>query len=167
MSKSQLKNLRLDSLYDSQEIAQVWKNNQNQPLIQHPQKGWITPHQYRSLYAGKPCPYCGKKMVHGQEKYSTISKQVARKRGYEYKNKQGKLTFNRIGNIYFHPNYITIDHKMNKARFPDLMFDFNNLEAICWSCNNEKTDNNAFELEHNLDYFETLYKVVNQRYKKL
>ncbi len=56
---------------------------------------------------------------------------------------------------------------MNKARFPELLFEFNNLEAICWGCSNEKKDNNAFEIEQNLEYFKTLYKVVNEHYKKL
>jgi 5-methylcytosine-specific restriction endonuclease McrA len=167
MSEKILKNLRLACLYDSKKITDIWNSYQDKPLINHPQQGWISPNKYRSLYADKPCPYCGKKMLQGQEQYSTISKQVALKRGYRYKNKQGNLTFNRIGNIYYHPNYITLDHKMNKARFPELMFDFNNLEAICWRCNKEKKDNNAFELEHNLEYFNNLCQEVNERYKQL
>ena len=56
---------------------------------------------------------------------------------------------------------------MNKARFPELMFDFKNLEAICWRCNNEKKDNNAFEIEHNLKYFDCLYQLAKEKYKKL
>lgn len=167
MNEQILKNLRLACLYDSKKISNIWNDCQNTALINHPQRGWISPNQYRNLYAGKPCPYCGKKMVQDQEQYSTVSKEVALQRGYRYKNSKGKLTFNRIGNIYFHPNYITIDHKMNKARFPELMFKFENLEAICWRCNIEKKDNNAFELEHNLEYFNNLCQEVNERYKQL
>lgn len=167
MSKEILNKLRLAGLYDSKKINEIWHSHQNIPLINHPQQGWISPNKFRSLYDNKPCPYCGKKMVKGGEKYSTLSKEIALKRGYRYRNSQGNLTFNRIGNVYYHPNYITLDHKMNKARFPELMFDFENLEAICWVCNQEKKDNNAFELEHNLEYFEALCKEVNERYKKL
>lgn len=167
MSEIELKKLMLDSLYDSQEISEVWQNNQNKPLIKHPQQGWISPNQYRSMYAGKPCPYCGKKMVQGQNEYATINKNLAKKRGYEYKNSQGNLTINRIGNIYYHPNYVTLDHKMNKVRFPELLFYFDNLEVICWRCNNEKKDNNAFEIEHNLDYYNSLYEISKARYKEL
>ena len=168
MSEEILKNLRLASLYYSKEISDIWNRHRNKPLINHSQYGWISPNDYRSLYKNKPCPYCGKKMVQGNE-YKTNSQEIARNRGYEYENSKGELTINKIHgeNIYFHPNYITLDHKMNKARFPELMFDSSNLEVICWRCNNEKKDNNAFEIEQNLDYFNTLYEVVDKRYKPL
>lgn len=167
MSEKILKNLKLAGLYDGKRINEIWQKNQDIPLINHDEKGWISPNEFRSLSKNKPCPYCGKKMVQGQEKYSTISKQVAIERGYGYKNSHGNIIFNRIGNIYYHPNYITLDHKMNKARFPELMFDVNNLEAICWRCNQEKKDNNAFEIEKNLGYFNDLCQLINQKYKKL
>ena len=167
MTEERLKKLNLASLYDSKEISNIWNQHQNIPLIKHPKYGWISPNQYREMYANKPCPYCGQKMVQGKDNYSTTNKKIALSRGYEYKNSQGNLTINQIGNTYYHPNYVTLDHKMNKARFPELLFDFNNLEVICWRCNNEKKDNNAFEIEQNLDYFNSLYQLVNERYKKL
>jgi hypothetical protein len=167
MSEEQLKKLRLASLYDSKEISNIWSSSQDKPLINHPQQGWISPNDYRSLYKNKPCPYCGRKMVQGKQIYSTSNKQIAQEIGYEYENSEGNLTINKAGDTYFHPNYITLDHKMNKARFPELMFEFNNLEAICWRCNNEKKDNNAFEIEQNLKHFNSLYEEVDKRYKKL
>lgn len=167
MSEDKLKKLKLAGVYKSKEINEIWNNNQDEPLINHPQLGWISPNKFRSLYKNKPCPYCGKKMVQGREEYSTMSKQVAIERGYGYINNNGNLIFNQIGSVYYHPNYITLDHKMNKARFPELMFDFNNLEAICWRCNQEKKDNNSFELENNLAYFNDLYQLINNKYKKL
>lgn len=168
MNEEILKKLRLASLYDSKKIINIWNSYQDKAIINHPHYGWISPNYYRSVYKNKPCPYCGKKMVQGNE-YRTNSKEIAINRGYEYKNSKGQLTINKIygRNIYFHPNYITLDHKMNKARFPQLMFNFSNLEVICWRCNNEKQDNNAFEIEQNLDYYNTLYEVVDKRYKPL
>ena len=167
MNQEKLEKLSLASLYDSKEINNLWNKHKNTPLINHPQHGWISPNSYRSLHKDKPCPYCGKKMVQGKEKYSTTNKKIAVQRGYEYKNSQGESTINQAGYTYYHPNYVSLDHKMNKARFPELLFDYNNLEVICWRCNLEKKDNNAFEIEQNLEYFDTLYKVVNERYKKL
>jgi 5-methylcytosine-specific restriction endonuclease McrA len=167
MSEIALKKLMLNTLYSAHEIQQVWQNNQHKKLIKHPNYGWISPNEYRSKYAHKPCPYCGQKMVHGNEKYITNSKKEAIKRGYEYQNKQGKPTINQITNNYFHPNYITLDHKINKARCPNLLFDYDNLEAICWRCNNDKNDDNSFELNHNLEYFNELYEVTKIFYPQL
>ena len=167
MSEKKIQKLKLASLHDSKKIAEVWNNAQNKPLIKHPQKGWISPNKFRSSYKNKPCPYCGKKMVQGQDEHCVLGREAALARGYDYKNKKGNLTFNQIGNTYFHQNYVTLDHKMNKARFPELMFDFSNLEVICWRCNNEKKDNNAFELEHNLEHAESLYQFAKEKYKKL
>jgi 5-methylcytosine-specific restriction endonuclease McrA len=170
MSEEKLKKLMLDSLYNAQEINQIWQENRHNSLIKHPEYGWISPNKYRSLFVNKPCPYCGKKMVQG-DNYSTNSKEIAIKKGYEYQyqNSQGKLikTINQAGNIYYHINYVTLDHKLNKARFPELLFDFNNLEVICWRCNNEKKDNNAFEIKKDLDYFTDLLNITNDRYQTL
>ncbi len=77
MSEEILKNLRLASLYDSKEISDIWNRHQNKPLINHPQYGWISPNDYRSLYRDKPCPYCGRRMVQGRYNYSTTNKQEA------------------------------------------------------------------------------------------
>ncbi len=81
-------------------------------------------------------------MVRGQDIHATTSIKEAKKRGYEYFNKRGEKLINRAGYIYFDQNYITIDHKINKARCPQKMFDFDNLQAVCWRCNWEKSDDN-------------------------
>ncbi|MGK7918661.1 MAG: HNH endonuclease [Trichodesmium sp.] len=154
---------RLDTLYDASEIQDMWDRHRTIPCIKHPTEGLITPNKYRANKRFKPCPYCGKKMVHGKQ-YSTKSKTEARRRGYEYKRADGKLDINQAGSLYFHQNYVTIDHKLNKARFPEKMFDYDNLEAICWRCNNEKSDNLIFELEHKLEHLRSLKESVFNRY---
>lgn len=168
MSEKDLQDLMLESIYDSKEITKIWEENKNKKVINHPEKGWISPNEYRSLFNGKPCPYCGKKMVQG-DSYYTSSKQRAIKKGYQYetKNSKGEIVeiINHASGIYYHPNYVSLDHKMNKARFPELLFEYDNLEVICWSCNKEKKDNNAFEIEHNLSYFNSLVKAVKDKYK--
>ncbi|PZV27871.1 MAG: HNH endonuclease [Snowella sp.] len=159
----------LKTLYKSSDINRIWRDNASQPVICHPQKGWISPNKYREIGKNRPCPYCAKKMVYGKDRYSTPSLQEAVKRGYEYLDNQGIKKINQIGNgnLYFHPNYVTLDHKINKARCPELMFNYDNLEIICWKCNNEKSDNNAFELQFNHQYINDLIDEVLSRYPSL
>ncbi|BDM83915.1 hypothetical protein [Acaryochloris marina] len=159
----------LSALYAGSDIDEVWQSGRNLPLIEHPTLGKISPNQYRAHYHLKPCPFCGQKMVHGQSSYATKSKQEAIGRGYQYQDANGNNTINRVGNshngyIYFHPHYVTLDHKLNKARCPERMFDTNNLQAMCWKCNNEKGDNNAYELQHSLDYMQSLAQETLNRY---
>ncbi len=106
-------------------------------------------------------------MAHGKELYSTSSRQEAIKRGYEYVNKKGQKTINAIGNIYFHPNYVTLDHKVNKARCPERMFDYSNLQIMCWQCNTNKSDNNAFEIDYSYEYLNSLANEALTRYQLL
>ncbi|NEO54469.1 MAG: HNH endonuclease [Okeania sp. SIO3B5] len=161
MSKVRLD--KLYTLYDASEIKDIWDAAQTVPCIKDPKEGLISPYKYRTNKSFKPCPYCGKKMVHGRQ-YSTQSKEEAKKRGYEYKTVDGKLYINQAGSFYYHEHYVTIDHKLNKARFPEKMFDYDNLEAICWRCNNEKSDNLIFELEHKLEHLKSLKESVFNRY---
>lgn len=135
--------IKLSTIYNGRDVRELWDAAQNSPVIDHPDLGAISPNKFRSLFAGKPCAFCAQKMPHGKDYYSTNSRAEAVRRGYQYKNKSREDYINRAGNQYFHPNYLTLDHKINKARCPELMFDFDNLQAMCWKCNNEKKDNNA------------------------
>lgn len=56
---------------------------------------------------------------------------MTKRRGYEYINRWGNKVINQAGDIFFHPNYVTLDHKHNKARCPEKMFDYSHLEAVC------------------------------------
>jgi hypothetical protein len=161
------KQQELASLYLSTDINYIWHASQNYAVIEHPTLGKISPHQYRAQYHQKPCPFCGQKMVQGQLAHSTNSKQEAIARGYEYLDKKGKKIINQAGKTYFHPHYVTLDHKVNKARCPELMFDYSNLQVMCWKCNNLKGDNNAYELQHSLEYLQDLAKETLQRYPLL
>lgn len=154
----------LSALYLSTDIGQIWQSSQMLPVIDHPVFGKISPHQYRTQYHQKPCPFCGQKMVHGKSQHSTNSKQEAISRGYEYQDAQGIKVINRIGNTYFHPHYVTLDHKLNKARMPEQMFDYDNLQIMCWKCNSTKGDNNAYELQHSLSYIQDLVQETLKRY---
>jgi 5-methylcytosine-specific restriction endonuclease McrA len=158
---------KLRALYEANEIAIVWNESQNLPVIDHPQYGSISPNKYRAMHGGKPCPYCGLKMAHGKEIHSTSSKQEAIKRGYEYVDKRGKKVINSANSIYFHPNYVTLDHKINKARCPEKMFDYSNLQTMCWRCNKDKGDDNTFELQHTYEYLDTLADEALARYQLL
>ncbi|NEQ95914.1 MAG: HNH endonuclease [Cyanothece sp. SIO2G6] len=157
---------QLVSLYDAQDIAKLWQEARNKAVIHHPQYGWISPNAYRAKYAGKPCPLCGQKMVHGQDIHSTLSRREAIRRGYGY-NVNGETQLNQTGDRYFHPHYVSLDHKLNKARFPDKMFDPDNLQVMCWKCNNLKGDNNAYELQHTFDYIDDLAHEGLKRYTPL
>jgi hypothetical protein len=156
----------LSKLYRSDEITVVWNNYQHLAVILHPSKGLISPNQYRTIGNGKPCPFCGKKMKHGEE-FKTTSQLVAIKRGYEYINDRGQKKINQINSSFFHPNYVTIDHKINKARCPEKMFDFDNLQLICWQCNQAKSDDNAYELRHTYEHLCDLVNETALRYPLL
>ena len=158
---------RLKTLYQTSEIAEIWNSSQNQAVIEHPEHGCISPNKYREMYKGKPCPYCGQKMVHDQKFYSTSSQKKAIQLGYEYIDKWGKKTINQVGGRFFHPNYVTLDHKLNKARFPEKMFDYSNLEIICWRCNHDKGDDNTCNLKHNIEYLQSLASETLKRYPTL
>jgi hypothetical protein len=164
MTYSKINKKELSSLYKGCDINDVWQASSNSKIIIHPSLGEISPNYYRSKYHDKPCPFCGVKMVHGQSLYATSSKKKAMDYGYQYKDSKGKNAINKIGNTYFHPHYVTLDHKLNKARFPEKMFDYNNLQAVCWKCNQRKSDNNAFELLHNLEYMQDLLRQTFDRY---
>jgi 5-methylcytosine-specific restriction endonuclease McrA len=157
----------LAALYQSTDINLLWQTSQNHQMIDHPRFGKISPNQYRAKYNQKPCPFCGKKMVHGKSAHSTKDRQDAIARGYEYLDQNGKTTINRAGNTFFHPHYVSLDHKINKARCPEQMFDYNNLQIMCWKCNNLKGDNNAYELQYNLDYIRDFTQETLRRYPLL
>jgi hypothetical protein len=106
-------------------------------------------------------------MAHGKDFHSTPSKQEAVKRGYEYTDKWGKKVINQAGGVYFHPNYVTLDHKTNKARCPEKMFDYSNLQIMCWRCNHNKGDDNTFELQHTGEYLDALANEALARYQVL
>jgi hypothetical protein len=164
MTNSKIDKKELSFLYKGSDIADIWQASLNLKVIVHPNLGKITPNHFRSIHNGKPCPFCAKRMVHGQSIYSTQSKQEAVDRGYQYIDEKRNTTINRIGNRYFHPHYVTLDHKLNKARLPEKMFDYDNLQAVCWKCNCIKSDNNAFELLHDLKYIQELSISADDRY---
>lgn len=150
---------KLKTLYKASEIAEVWNASQNLAVINHPKHGLISPNDYRAM-----CPYCGQKMVHRKELHSTSSRQEAVKRGYEYVDKWGKKVINQASGVYFHPKYVTLNHKINKARCPEKMFDYSNLQIMCWRCNNNKGDDNTFELQHTCKYLDTLAEQAQTLY---
>lgn len=45
----------------------------------------------------------------------------------------------------------TIDHVLNKARHPEYLFDYSNLEVICRSCNSSKNDRGDFQIIHKVN----------------
>lgn len=158
---------KLKTLYKASEIAEVWNASQNLAIINHPKHGLISPNDYRAMCNAKPCPYCGQKMVHRKELHSTLLRQEAVKRGYEYVDKWGKKVINQASGVYFHPKYVTLDHKINKARCPEKMFDYSNLQIMCWRCNNNKGDDNTFELQHTCKYLDALAEQALARYQLL
>lgn len=160
----------LKALYRSSDINELWQSYQNERVIEHPNLGLISPNEYRQNFYGKPCPFCGKKMVHGKVRYSTQSKQEAVSRGYQYKDANGKDYINQVGcfsRLYFHPHYVTLDHKLNKARCPELLFEASNLQIMCWKCNQKKSDNNNFEAEQTSNFVSDLAREALNRYKNL
>lgn len=168
---SKIDKQKLAALYDSSDISMVWRESQNQPVIDHPKLGMVSPNGLRAAYRGKPCPFCGQKMTHGPDA-STPRKSVAIARGYQYIDTNDKERINKAGNdssryTYFHPHYVTLDHRLNKARCPERMFDADNLEVICWRCNNAKGDNNAYELQDSLSYIQDLAQETLDRYPLL
>ena len=161
----------LATFYSGTDINVLWNANHNLPVIDHPKLGKISPHQYRSQYHGKPCPFCAKRMVHGSF-HSTNSKQEAIARNYQYLDSTGKTVINHAVNhsgryTYFHPHYVTLDHKLNKARCPEQMFDYKNLQIMCWKCNQQKGTNNAYELQHSRSYLQCLAQEILKRYPLL
>ncbi|GCL50257.1 hypothetical protein NIES3804_18240 [Microcystis aeruginosa NIES-3804] len=80
-------------------------------------------------------------MVLGQEIIYTFSMFISKNNNY-----QGKKVINQINRIFFHTNYVTIDHIINKVCCPEKMFDFDNLQLVCWHCNQAKSEDNAYEL---------------------
>jgi 5-methylcytosine-specific restriction endonuclease McrA len=163
MSISKTDKANLLSLYRGDDINDLWSASQNAPLIDHPTLGKVSPYTYRSMFHGKPCPFCGKKMVHGLS-HRTTNKQTAIDSGYSYVDSSEKTIINQAGNTYFHPHYVTLDHKLNKARFPEQMFEISNLQIICWKCNRSKGDNNAFEILHSLGTIQSLADEALKRY---
>jgi len=155
----------LNHLYRGRDIQSIWNGAKALDVIKHPELGYISPNRFRQIYTYKPCPYCAKRMVRGQDIHATTSKEEAKKRGYEYFNEQGEKLINRAGNTYFHPNYITIDHKINKARCPQKMFDFDNLQAVCWRCNWSKSDDNTYDSRYTRVCLNSLVEETLSRYQ--
>ncbi|MEM8718596.1 MAG: HNH endonuclease signature motif containing protein [Cyanobacteria bacterium P01_G01_bin.39] len=135
--------MNLSSLFDAHHISLIWKESSHEKLIEHPQYGMISPNELRAKFDNTPCPYCDKIMKHG-ESYKTNSREEAIARKFYYLDSSGHKHFCKIGNVYFSDRYVTLDHILNKARFPNKMFDAENLAAVCWKCNHIKSDNNLF-----------------------
>ncbi|MGB2924423.1 MAG: HNH endonuclease [Limnothrix sp.] len=156
----------LATLYNARDIQELWYECRKYPVIKHPKLGWISPHDLRAICAGKPCPFCGKKMVQGQEIYATKSKEEAIIRGYQYVDKEGQKRINYIktSGTYFHPNYVSLDHIINKARCPEMLFDYDNLQGICFRCNSEKGDDNNYEAKKDLDFIKSMAAEALKRY---
>lgn len=91
----------LNHLYRGKDIQRIWDGAKALDVIKHPELGYISPNRFRQIYINKPCPYCAKKMVRGQDIHATNSKEEARKRGYEYSDEQGKKLINRAGDYLF------------------------------------------------------------------
>lgn len=165
--KNRKNNKNLHALYKSKDISYLWSELRRERVISHPSRGLISPNEYRSIYADTPCPYCNKRMVQGQN-HQTNDKRFAIASGYQYEDENGKKRINTVKkrfskSTYFHPNYISLDHKLNKARFPGEMFKAENLEAVCWKCNNQKGDDNAFLIISRQHRIEKLVsKTLNQ-----
>lgn len=157
----------LKTLYRASDIQEIWQAGQGEKLINHPRWGWISPSEFRQKFHQKPCPFCGRKMVHGKYAHATKSKSEAIALGYQYRDSHGRDYINQAGDTYFHPHYVTLDHKLNKARCPELLFEASNLQVVCWRCNLEKGDNNNFEAEHTLNFVRDLAKESLKRYKLL
>jgi hypothetical protein len=47
------------------------------------------------------------------------------------------------------------------------MFEYDNLQIMCWKCNDQKRDNNNYEIEMSLDFAEDLAKIALEKYKTL
>lgn len=157
----------LSLLYRREDIEAKWQTHQNDPILEHPTLGKISPNQLRATYKDKPCPYCGRKMRHG-EAHKTYSRKEARLRDYAYLNQHNKQKINNVsGEVFFHPHYVTLDHKLNKARFPELMFDVSNLEAVCWKCNHEKGDDNLHEISQREEFVESVANETCQQFPLL
>lgn len=137
--------MKLSPLFSGTKINQIWRESSNYELINHPQYGMISPNALRAKFAQTPCPHCSVIMVHGSA-YKTDSKEEAEIRGFYYHTNDNKKKYCKGEKTYFSNKYVTLDHKLNKARFPDKMFDADNLEAICWKCNDIKSDNNLFSI---------------------
>ena len=135
--------MNLSSLFSSSKISLIWEENGNAKLIAHPNYGMISPNAFRAKFANTPCPHCLRIMRHGNS-YKVQGREEASARNFYYLDSNGNRHYCHIGNTYFSELYVTLDHKLNKARFPDKMFDADNLEAICWKCNQIKSDNNLF-----------------------
>ncbi|WP_202963104.1 hypothetical protein [Synechocystis sp. PCC 6714] len=149
------------------EIAFAWSEMQSQAIINHPEFGKISPNDYRARFNGKVCPFCAQRMVHGQDLHMTRSRDEAISRKYQYADKNGNKKINNAGGIYYHPHYVTLDHVVNKARCPELMFKADNLQIMCWKCNVEKGDNNSYEIELILDFTRDIAREALERYKPL
>jgi 5-methylcytosine-specific restriction endonuclease McrA len=106
-------------------------------------------------------------MVHGQHIYTTKIQQEAINRGYQFKDKNGNNDIIKIGNNYFHPHYVSLDHKTTKARCPELMFDYANLQIMCIRCNRRKGDDNTFDSNMLFEIVSDLAKESLNRYKPL
>jgi len=89
--------MNLSSLFNSNKISLIWKENSNEKLINHPQYGMISPNELRVKFANTPCPHCDKMMKHGSS-YKTNSKEEAIARKFYYFEGNGNRRFYKIGN---------------------------------------------------------------------
>ena len=155
----------LAKLYDTKEIKNIWSQGQSLALIEHPEFGLISPNQYRAKFNNKCCPFCAKRMVHGRSIHTTKIRQEAINRGYQFEDRDGNNTIIKMGVYYFHPHYVSLDHKTNKTRCPELMFDYNNLQIMCIRCNRKKGDDNTFDSNILFEIVSDLAEESLNRYK--
>lgn len=136
--------MKLSPLFNARKINKIWQENSHVNLIDHPQLGMISANALRAKFADTPCPHCSRIMKHGSSYKTQENVEAIARQFYYFDDRDGERHFCKIGNTYFSDRYVTLDHKLNKARFPNKMFDPDNLEAICFKCNQIKSDNNIF-----------------------
>lgn len=62
--------------------------------------------------------------------------------------------------------FASIDHIKPKSKYPELIFEYSNLEVICLTCNNEKRDDTFYELKRVATAMEARRKALAKRFTR-
>jgi 5-methylcytosine-specific restriction endonuclease McrA len=130
------------------EAAEFWREANHIPCIKLSNGRTITPRQLRQDFVGKPCQCCSKRMVDYSDDTITDIQAESEQRQWFVTDYQGKKRYTQMGpNKFCHPRCVTLDHKLPKSKYPQLMFEFENLQIWCAGCNMAKQNSLTYEFD--------------------
>jgi 5-methylcytosine-specific restriction endonuclease McrA len=153
---------------DASDASELWSLSRKLPCIKLPNGRIVTPRELREDFIGKSCQCCNRVMADYSDDTITYAQSEAEKRGWFVTDHEGKKRYTKMGpNKFCAPHCVTLDHKLPKSKYPQLMFNFENLQIWCAGCNTAKLSSVTYEFELTRKEIQNRVKVAIAKIRNL